>query len=186
MKKFNAILFLLGCFLLSGCVVRTYRLTQDRTDQDLSVGNRGYIMGHAPAIEEKERRATRSTRAIEIELHSPLKFEKIPKGKNQAMKLETQTQAQQALEGNRGYITQSISPEIAEPIAQSSRGVEKYTVQKNDTLQKISQKYYGTTKNWMKIYDLNKDVLKAPNKIYPGQVINVPVESVSGAKGKLK
>jgi nucleoid-associated protein YgaU len=53
-------------------------------------------------------------------------------------------------------------------------GGEKYTVAKNDTLQKISKKFYGTTKRWMKIYDANKDVLRAPDKLYPGQVLNIP------------
>ena len=32
-------------FMLSGCVVRTYRLTRDRVDQNLEGGNRGYLIG---------------------------------------------------------------------------------------------------------------------------------------------
>ncbi|MDD5574911.1 MAG: LysM peptidoglycan-binding domain-containing protein, partial [Candidatus Omnitrophica bacterium] len=51
-----------------------------------------------------------------------------------------------------------------------------YTVMPNDTLQKISQKFYGTSKRWKVIYDANKDVLKSPDKIYAGQVINIPQE----------
>ena len=49
-----------------------------------------------------------------------------------------------------------------------------YTVQKNDTLQKISQKFYGTTKKWMKLFEVNKEVLKSPDKVYPGITIKVP------------
>jgi len=163
-------------FLLSGCVVRTYPLTKERVDQSLS-GNRGYLLGKAPAGEERERPATRTTQVVEIELHSPIKFEKAPKIKTkEAHPFIKEDQAMQ--EGNRGYLTQSISPEVAEPAA-----VEKYTVQKNDTLQKISKKFYGTTKKWNKIYELNKDTLKAPDKIRPGQVLNIPTE---GLKENLK
>ncbi|PIQ88790.1 MAG: hypothetical protein COV72_06520 [Candidatus Omnitrophica bacterium CG11_big_fil_rev_8_21_14_0_20_42_13] len=51
---------------------------------------------------------------------------------------------------------------------------KEYTVEKNDTLQKISQKFYGTTKKWKKIYDANTDTLKSPDKVYPGQKLNIP------------
>jgi nucleoid-associated protein YgaU len=59
-------------------------------------------------------------------------------------------------------------------------------VQKDETLQKISHKFFGTTKKWTKIYELNKDTLKSPNKLYPGQVINIPVESLKEPKENLK
>jgi len=153
-------------FVLSGCVVRTYPLTKDRVDQDLT-GNRGYIEGQVPSGEEKERKTTRVTQVVEIELHSPLKFEKMPKPKVEQTPMVT---SEEQVAGNKGYITSSISPTIAE------QTMEKYTVQKNDTLQKISQRFYGTSKKWMRIYDVNKDTLKGPNSIRPGQVLNIPVE----------
>lgn len=184
MRTHNAIRLFFGLsaiFILSGCVVRTYPLTKDRVDQDLNAGNRGYLQGRAPASEEKTRKATRTTQAIEIELHSPIKFEKMPKQK--PIKEAT---GRGAAEGNRGYITQSISPEIAEPAGASTMSFKEYTVQKNDTLQKISQKSYGTTKKWMKIYDANRGALKGPDKIYPGQVINIPIEPLKETKENLK
>jgi len=171
--KRNNLVYLLGLvcvFILSGCVVRTYPLTRDRVDQDLAAGNRGYLKGQSPSGEVKERKSTRTTQAIEIELHSPIKFEKAPKVKIQESAAISKTE----IEGNRGYITQSITPEIAEVSQAAGQSLEKYTVQKNDTLQKISKKFYGTTKKWTKIYDANKDIMKGPNKIYPGQVINIP------------
>lgn len=169
-------------FVVSGCVVRTYPLTKDRVDQDLT-GNRGYIQGQAPSGEARERTTTRTTRVVEIELRSPLKFEKSPKPiarLPRATVVENEEQEEQ-IEGNRGYIASSVQPEIAE-----SAAAEKYKVQKSDTLQKISQKYYGTTKKWQKIYDANRDVLKGPNSIYPGQVINIPVEGLRESKENLK
>jgi len=170
------IFYLLGlalCFLLSGCVVRTYESTRDRVDQNLS-GNRGYLKGTVPATQEPlAKKTTRTTRVIEIEMHPPIKFEKSPKLKIEESPLLKETSADQEVTGNQGYITRSLSPEISEQV------MEKYTVQKNDTLQKIAKKFYGSTKKWNRIYEANKATMKGPNKIYPGQVINIPVSGSS-------
>ena len=170
-------LYLLGLLLLSGCVVRSYPVTRERIDQDLT-GNRGYLQGQVPSEEVKERKTTRTTQVVEVELHSPIKFERMPKTKI-AEKTEDKT-----IWGNRGLITESTIPEIAEPTFAAN--IEKYTIQKGDTLQKISKKFYGTTKKWNKIFEANKDKLKAPNKIYPGQVIDVPVEPLKETSENLK
>jgi len=175
-------------FVLSGCVVRTYQSTKDRLDQDLSGGNRGYLKGQAPYSEPKPKKASRSTQVVEVELHPPIKFEKMkhPKETNKAVIEKTGQDTE--LWGNRGYMTQSESPVMAESAQTSSQGflMQEYKVQKGDTLQKIAQKHYGTTKKWTKIYDANKDVLKGPDKIYPGQTINIPIESQPEIKDNLK
>lgn len=51
-----------------------------------------------------------------------------------------------------------------------------YTVKKNDFLIKIAKKELGDDKKWRDIYELNKDIISNPNKIYPGQVLNLPTE----------
>ena len=48
---------------------------------------------------------------------------------------------------------------------------EMYVIQKGDTLGKIA-KHYGTT--WQKIHEMNKDTIKNPDLIFPGQKIKVP------------
>lgn len=181
--------YLLGLsliFVLSGCVVRTYPLTRDRVDQDLS-GNRGYLQGQGPSEELKDKKATRTTRVVEIELHSPIKFEKTPK--TTAQTVEYSEEADKDVWGNRGYISKSATAEVAEPSSRLGVAVpntEKYIVKKGDTLQKISTRFYGTSKRWNKIFEANKDKLKGPNKIYPGQVIDVPVEAMKETKENLK
>jgi len=163
MNKYGLLFLLLGLSVLlavSGCTVRTYPLTRDRVDQDLTSGNRGYIAGQPPTEAEIQRATTRETQVFEIELGRPVKVEK-----RVTSTMATPTES-----------TESISSEAAAPEAAPSGTFEKYTVQKNDTLQKISQKFYGTTKNWYKIYKANQDVLKGPNRVYPGQVINIPAE----------
>ncbi|MDD2679870.1 MAG: hypothetical protein PHO03_03620, partial [Candidatus Omnitrophica bacterium] len=70
MKRKNLFYFLslASVLILSGCVARTYPLTQARVDQNLSSGNRGFIMGKAPAQSEVARKDTRTVRVFEFEL----------------------------------------------------------------------------------------------------------------------
>ena len=49
-----------------------------------------------------------------------------------------------------------------------------YTVKKGDCLWKIAKKYYGSGAQYTKIYEANKDKIKNPNLIYPGQVLTIP------------
>ena len=43
-----------------------------------------------------------------------------------------------------------------------------------DTLSKIAKKYYGNANDYMKIFEANKNILKDPNKIFPGQDLIIP------------
>ncbi|MCX5698209.1 MAG: LysM peptidoglycan-binding domain-containing protein [Candidatus Omnitrophica bacterium] len=165
-SKLAGICVLTSTLALSGCVARTYNLTRDRVDQELSLtsGNRGYIMGQAP--EPQERKTTRTTRVFELEL-------------GPTNKTKTSCPAATPLAAgsiNEPGMVQETQPEI-QPETQTEEtnlSSEKYTVAKNDTLQKISKKFYGTTKRWMKVYEANKDVLRGPDKLYPGQILNIP------------
>lgn len=47
-----------------------------------------------------------------------------------------------------------------------------YEVKSGDSLSKIAKKYPGKT--WQEIYEANKDVIKDPNVIYPGQKLRIP------------
>ncbi len=51
-------------------------------------------------------------------------------------------------------------------------GERYYQVKNGDSLSKIAQHYPGMT--WQRIYDANKDIIKDPNIIYPGQKIKIP------------
>lgn len=50
----------------------------------------------------------------------------------------------------------------------------KYTVVKGDNLGTIAQKFLGDKSKYKEILNINPQV-KDPNKIYPGQVLNIPV-----------
>jgi nucleoid-associated protein YgaU len=47
-----------------------------------------------------------------------------------------------------------------------------YTVKNGDSLAKIAKNYPGLT--WQKIYEANKDQLKNPESIHPGQKLMIP------------
>ena len=49
-----------------------------------------------------------------------------------------------------------------------------YTIAKGDTLGKIAKKFYGEARQWRKLAEANKDTIKNPDLIYPGQVIKIP------------
>ena len=49
-----------------------------------------------------------------------------------------------------------------------------YTVKSGDTLSKIAKEHLGDANAYMKIFNANKDQLSDPDKIKPGQVLNIP------------
>ena len=49
-----------------------------------------------------------------------------------------------------------------------------YKVQSNDSLFKISKKYYGDGKKWNKIFEANKDSMPDPDSLYVGQKLLIP------------
>jgi nucleoid-associated protein YgaU len=52
--------------------------------------------------------------------------------------------------------------------------VKIYEVKSGDTLSKIAKTEYGNANDYMLIFEANKDILKDPNKIYPGQKLKIP------------
>ena len=53
-------------------------------------------------------------------------------------------------------------------------GGETYTVKSGDTLSKIAKREYGDADKWHAIYEANRDKIKNPDLIYPGQVLTLP------------
>lgn len=50
-----------------------------------------------------------------------------------------------------------------------------HTVERGDLLSKIAEQHYGSVKLFNLIFEGNKPMLTHPDKIYPGQVLRVPV-----------
>ena len=56
----------------------------------------------------------------------------------------------------------------------SSTATKIYEVVSGDSLSKIAKREYGNANDWKLIFEANQDVLKDPNKIYPGQKLKLP------------
>ena len=53
-------------------------------------------------------------------------------------------------------------------------GGRTYTVVKGDSLSKIAKREYGDANKWRTIYEANRGLIKDPDLIYPGQLLNIP------------
>ena len=66
-------------------------------------------------------------------------------------------------------VDDKMTVEIMEPEAQF------HTVVSGEYLSKIAKKYYGDAMKYPLIFEANKPMLTHPDKIYPGQVLRIPV-----------
>ena len=51
---------------------------------------------------------------------------------------------------------------------------EIYTVVAGDSLSKIAKRYYGDANQWQRIFEANRDQIKNPDLIRPGQKFKIP------------
>ena len=166
-KYSSLILSLLFVLVITGCTVRTYSVTKDRVDQEIA-GNRGYLSGDAPTPDQP-RSKTRETYVTEFEFN-------LPWSKKAAAKKVAQEPVDEKTSKPMEDYEEDIFAEDIEDEAEVEDTFTMYEIKKDDTLQKISKKFYGTYRKWKKIYDVNTDVIKDPNRIKPGTMIKVPQE----------
>jgi LysM repeat protein len=68
----------------------------------------------------------------------------------------------------------TYAAEAAAAVAPQGLQARSYTVKAGDTLSKIAKAHYGDANDFTKIFEANRDKLKDPNKIFPGQVLVIP------------
>jgi nucleoid-associated protein YgaU len=56
----------------------------------------------------------------------------------------------------------------------SSTATKIYVVKSGDSLSKIAKREYGDAGAWKAIFEANKDQIKDPNLIHPGQKLKIP------------
>jgi nucleoid-associated protein YgaU len=71
--------------------------------------------------------------------------------------------------------TNAVNPGAVKEVAPTSE-FQTYTVQKGDTLWKIAHKFYGSGKDWRKIYKANQTILSNPDKVKAGSEIRIPAK----------
>jgi len=169
--SYSTILFVCFCIpFFSGCF-KTYTVVQERADQSL-VGNRGVINGPVPEQIETRVVAPRKIIAVDIELSMPKKCDIIVEPKKPGSevyyfpeknkKLNTAEQISIKDQSMPGEDDENVEPIIY------------YVVKKSDTLEKIAKQMYGDSRKWTIVYAANKENIKNPSHIRPGQKLLIP------------
>jgi len=68
----------------------------------------------------------------------------------------------------------TAAPSAAPPAASPPPAPRTYTVVAGDSLSKIAKKFYGDGNKWNRIFEANRDTVKNPDLIHPGQVLKIP------------
>lgn len=76
--------------------------------------------------------------------------------------------------GNALGISEVQAEEVSAP--EQTSEVQFYEIQKGDSLWKIAKNFYGNGNDYPKIFDANKEVIKDPDLIFPGQKIRIPMD----------
>lgn len=58
-------------------------------------------------------------------------------------------------------------------------------VRSGNTLHGFAVKYLKAPAEWPKIYEINKDTIKDPDRIFPGQIVKIPIEMLKDKVGDL-
>ena len=69
------------------------------------------------------------------------------------------------------------------PIRKDLANASKYTVKAGDTLRSIAKYFYGRASKWKKIYDANKDLIPASQKLKKGMTLKIPALNYTVKKG---
>ena len=146
-------LFLYGCGS-SGVNVRTYAEDRPRVDQEISgMGNAGYIGGSMRSSTLAQRKTTRKVYVMEVS-----------KGAGNIKPVEDE-------ETGAG-----TPPDQSAGQDPGTTRFTQYTVEKDDTLQKIAKKFYDSYSKWTRIYEANKSVIPNPDRIKSGTVLQIPMD----------
>jgi len=75
--------------------------------------------------------------------------------------------------GNALGISEVKADEVSAP--EQTSEVQFYEIQKGDSLWKIAKSFYGNGNDYPRIFEANKEVIKDPDLIFPGQKIRIPM-----------
>ena len=188
------ILIFISAFVLGGCrsakdiTVRNYIQEKDRIDQEISgaVGN----WENAPTAVDTSTKQTRKVYVLEFTKEANLD-EGIDVKTDQSSSSPTPNELfEEPLRKTPDRTSSTPPPAIPSfddeqsdqprsspaPTVAGEGSFVDYKVEKDDTLQKISKKFYDSYSKWPQIYEANKSVIKDPNRIKPGITIKIPVK----------
>ena len=74
----------------------------------------------------------------------------------------------------RADFSQVQSGSSTKPASAPAASSRAYPVQAGDSLSKIAKREYGDANKWNAIFEANRDKIKNPDLIHPGQVLTLP------------
>lgn len=174
-----------GCAATRGIEVRRYIDVRDRVDQDME-GNAGFLAGTPQPEDRSEFKKTRKIYVLEVskdavtpetvvgieegaDISDSGMEEFVPRGGDLP-------EAPQEAEATPHIVISPPQGVDVERAVEPPPAFTEYKVQKDDTLQKISKKFYGSYSKWPGIYEANRNVIDDPDRIKPGIVIQIPME----------
>ena len=180
---FVLFLFVYGCSS-SKVHVHSYIATKKRVDQEMT-GNFGYLKGQ-PQPEEinQQRKDTRQVFVVEVERENkeeetseetaaPLSARESTLTEETKREVRQPSSYQPRVKIPTNESSAIETPQGSKPLTSAASFIE-YTVEKDDTLQKISKKFYNSYSKWPRIYDANRDVIKTPDRLKTGMIIKIP------------
>ena len=119
-------------------------------------------------------------KAVEITSESSFAAAEAPAKAEPAKAAEAPAQAEPA-KAAAEPVKAAEAPAQAEPAKAAAEPAKaeppcEHTVRTGDNLWKISHRYYGSGKNWKKIYEANKSQIKKPEFLEPGTVLKIPAK----------
>lgn len=78
--------------------------------------------------------------------------------------------------GNVQGVSEVSADEVETPPQPQESKVEYYVIEKGDTLSAIAKRFLGKATDYPKIFEANREVIKDPDLIYPGQKIRIPLD----------
>lgn len=173
------LIFIIGC-ASKGIEVRHYVEIKDRVDQKIE-GNSGYLSGDPQPEDRSEFKKTRKIYVLEVSQgvveKETIVESVVEEGLNGggALMEDSDYGSDNFIEVSRDSASIPYVDDDTDDF-ETTPSFTEYTVKKDDTLQKISKKFYDSFSKWPKIYEVNKDVIDNPDRIKPGIVIQIPME----------
>jgi len=78
------------------------------------------------------------------------------------------------LAGNVKGVEKVDADTMEAPEPKKEEVTEFYTVRRGDSLSLIAKRYYGDPMKYPLLFEANREVIKNPDLIYPGQMLRIP------------
>lgn len=120
-----------------------------------------HVESDNPGVKDLQVQVEGGVAKVSGEAESPSAFEKAILMVGNALGISSVQAEEMTVQGEP-----AVEPAVEE--------VQYYVIQSGDSLWKISSEFYGNGAKYQAIFEANREVIKDPDLIYPGQKIRIP------------